>query len=88
VTLGAGVLAHGPEGTIRLPAPRVPVVDTTGAGDTFCGVLAARLAQGAMMPEALAFAVAAAALAVQRVGAAAAMPTRGDVEAALACSTR
>jgi ribokinase len=89
VTLGgAGVLAHGPDGTIRLPAPRVPVVDTTGAGDTFCGVLAARLAQGAMMPEALAFAVAAAALAVQRVGAAAAMPTRGDVEAALACSTR
>ncbi|GMM60581.1 ribokinase [Novosphingobium pituita] len=89
VTLGgAGVLAHGPEGTIRLPAPRVPVVDTTGAGDTFCGVLAARLAQGAMMPEALAFAVAAAALAVQRAGAAAAMPTRGDVEAALACSTR
>ena len=85
VTLGgAGVLAEGPDGTVRLPARRVPVVDTTGAGDTFCGVLAARLAQGETMPRALAVAVLAAGLSVQRLGAAASMPTRAEVELALA----
>jgi ribokinase len=83
VTLGgAGVLAEGPDGTVRLPARRVPVVDTTGAGDTFCGVLAARLAQGETMPRALAVAVLAAGLSVQRLGAAASMPTRAEVELA------
>lgn len=81
VTLGgAGVLAQGPGGTLRCPAPRVPVVDTTGAGDTFCGVLGALLAEGATMAEALDMAIAAAAISVQRIGAAASMPTRAEVE--------
>ncbi len=85
VTLGgAGVLAEGPEGTIRLPARAVPVVDTTGAGDTFCGVLAARLAEGETMAHALAVAVVAAGISVQRLGAAASMPTRAEVDAGLA----
>ncbi|WP_028657894.1 PfkB family carbohydrate kinase, partial [Novosphingobium sp. B-7] len=85
VTLGgAGVLAEGPDGTIRLPARAVPVVDTTGAGDTFCGVLAARLAEGETMAHALAVAVVAAGISVQRLGAAASMPTRAEVDAGLA----
>ncbi|NKJ44561.1 ribokinase [Novosphingobium sp. SG720] len=85
VTLGgAGVIAEGPGGTIRLPARAVPVVDTTGAGDTFCGVLAARLAQGESMAQSLAVAVFAAGLSVQRLGAAASMPTRAEVDAGLA----
>ncbi|MCW1383740.1 ribokinase [Novosphingobium sp. KCTC 2891] len=87
VTLGgAGVLACGPDETLRLSAPRVPVVDTTGAGDTFCGVLAARLSEGAGIGEALRVACVAASLSVQRMGAAASMPVRAEVEAALVVS--
>lgn len=69
--------------TLRIAAPKVAVVDTTGAGDTFCGVLAARLSEGAGMAQALQLACIAASLSVQRVGAAASMPTRAEVEAAL-----
>lgn len=85
VTLGgAGVLACGPDGaTVRLPAPKVQAVDTTGAGDTFCGVLAARLGEGQALDQALRVACTAASLSVQKVGAASSMPTRAQVEAAL-----
>ena len=55
-------------------APRV--VDTTGAGDTFCGVLAAWLAEGHPLGEAIEAANAAGALSVAAVGARAGMPTR------------
>jgi ribokinase len=55
-------------------APRV--VDTTGAGDTFCGVLAAWLAEGRPLGEAIDAANAAGALSVAAVGARAGMPTR------------
>jgi ribokinase len=57
-----------------IPAPAVPVVDTTGAGDTFCGSLAARLAHGAPINEAAAWAVAASALAVGQPGAIPSIP--------------
>lgn len=87
VTLGsAGVIACGPGQTLRLAAPRVEAIDTTGAGDTFCGVLAARLSEGADMGEALRIACSAASLSVQKVGAAASMPTRAEVAAALVVS--
>lgn len=55
-------------------APRV--VDTTGAGDTFCGVLAAWLAEDRPLAEAINAANAAGALSVAAVGARAGMPTR------------
>jgi ribokinase len=45
-------------------ARSVPVVDTTAAGDTFCGYLAAALAEGSAMPAAMRLATAAAALCV------------------------
>ncbi len=46
ITLGAmGVVAFSRGELIRLPAPTVEVIDTTGAGDTFCGYFAAEVAK-------------------------------------------
>ena len=76
VTLGAeGCVWADADGLHRLPAVAVRAVDTTGAGDTFCGVLAARLTSGRALPDALAAAQRAAALSVMRFGAYAALPT-------------
>lgn len=75
--LGAGAAAHVPP--MRLGA----VVDTTGAGDAFNGGLVAALAEGQPMDSALRFATATAALSVTRAGAAASMPGRVDIDAAL-----
>jgi len=69
VTLGsAGAVAASAEGSWTAEAPRVDAVDTTGAGDGFTGALAAFLAEGRPLDEALRFAVAAGALAVQARG--------------------
>jgi ribokinase len=62
----------------------VPVVDTTGAGDAFCGALAVRLAEGAELADAMRFANAAGALACTKHGAYPSMPYRADVEALIA----
>ena len=62
------------------PAFSITPVDTTAAGDTFCGVLVAGLAQQLALPKALARASAAAALACQRPGAQDSMPTRAEVD--------
>jgi ribokinase len=60
------------------------VVDTTGAGDCFCGVLAAALSEGADLRTAMTAANAAAGLSTEKPGAAPAMPTRAAIEARLA----
>jgi ribokinase len=84
-TLGArGAVVVTVDGATAIPAFKAKVVDTTGAGDCFVGALAARLAQGATPQEAARFASAAAACAVERLGAAPAMPTARDVAARLA----
>lgn len=84
VTRGAeGVVLCGAAGTVTLAAPRVDVVDTTGAGDVFCGVLVAGLARDIALPAALAHAVAAASLTVTRLGALAACPTAAEIAAML-----
>ena len=81
VTLGEqGLVAFAEGRLVSMPGHKVDVVDTTGAGDCFCGYLAAALADGMAIEESLAVANAAAALAVQRQGASIAMPKRGDVE--------
>ena len=85
VTLGArGALAVTAGETVAVSGHAVPVVDTTGAGDCFCGALAAMLDSGAVLPAALEFANAAAAIAVTRKGAAPSMPGFVEVEALLA----
>jgi ribokinase len=81
VTLGArGCLARSAGGTLQLPAFPVEVVDTTGAGDTFVGVLAAWLARGVSLPGALRAATVGAALACTQPGAQPGMPTRAAIE--------
>ena len=54
---------------LRVPAFAVDAVDTTGAGDAFCGALAAALGDGASMPEAMKLASAAGALVAMDLGA-------------------
>jgi ribokinase len=75
VTLGAGgaVLA-GAGGSTHLPAPVVPVVDTTGAGDVFVGTLAALLADGQRLDRAAVVAVERASASVTYIGARAPVP--------------
>lgn len=68
---------------VHQPAFPVRPVDTTGAGDTFIGTLAAALDLGLLRPEALRRAAAAAALQVTRQGAARAIPTAQEVTAFL-----
>jgi ribokinase len=86
VTLGGeGALVVGPGGSVEhLPPHPTTVRDTTGAGDTFNGVLAARLASGADLADAAHAANVAASLSVRQAGARAGMPTAAAVEAALA----
>jgi ribokinase len=85
VTLGSdGVVLL--EGTARLHLPAFPVraVDTTGAGDCFCGALAVALAEGRTLEQAARWAGAAAAVSTTRSGAQPSMARRDEVEAFLA----
>lgn len=66
--------------TILQSAFAIKPVDTTAAGDTFCGVLVASLAQRQLLPVALERASAAAALACMRAGAQDSIPTRREVD--------
>ncbi|NNH74230.1 ribokinase [Nocardia uniformis] len=82
-TLGAaGANYRGADGETRShPGVPVEVVDTTGAGDTFTGALAAHWHEG---PEtALSWACTAGALATTKLGASASIPTREAIEQAL-----
>ncbi|RWH82907.1 MAG: ribokinase [Mesorhizobium sp.] len=84
ITLGAeGCLVLGPNqaGPLRLPAPRVEALDTSGAGDVFCGCLAGGLAQGMSLTSALKFALAAAAIAVTRPGTLISCPSASEMAA-------
>lgn len=75
VTLGSeGAALATPEGSSRHAAPKVDPVDTTGAGDAFVGALAARLAEGDSLEEAVPYAVRAGAVAITRPGAQGALP--------------
>jgi ribokinase len=85
VTLGKrGMIALAGGEASMIAGRAVKAVDTTGAGDCFVGVLAAQLAGGAAIQDALAYANAAASISVQRMGAAPSMPTAAEVNKILA----
>ncbi|MBO0886919.1 MAG: ribokinase, partial [Acidimicrobiales bacterium] len=84
VTQGAkGAELRRGSSVVSVGAPRVRPVDTTGAGDCLLGVMAAWLAGGAALEEALRAGCMAASIQVTRPGAAVAMPLAGEIRAAL-----
>lgn len=85
VTLGArGSYARIDDRDLLQAGFAVDAIDTTGAGDTFCGTLVAGLAQGLAIEDALRRASAASALACTRMGAQSSVPAREEVAALLA----
>lgn len=81
ITLGErGVFIAADEKQGILPAYKVEAIDTTGAGDAFNGGLVAALAEGKDLWEAAKFAIAVAAIAVQRLGTTPAIPTRTEID--------
>lgn len=84
LTLGGdGAMYQDAAQIVREPARRVPVVDTTAAGDTFAGYFLAAAMEGRDPAFALRSATFAASIAVSRAGAAPSIPHRSEVEAAL-----
>ena len=80
VTLGArGAMTIQDGQPLMVASPRVEAVDTTAAGDTFCGALCVELSKGASLDEAMQFACRAAALTVTRMGAQQSIPKREEV---------
>ncbi|MBC7188463.1 MAG: ribokinase [Calditrichaeota bacterium] len=84
ITLGAegAFVSEGSEANL-IPGFPVKAVDTTAAGDAFNGALAVALVQGRELGEAVHYANAAAALAVQKLGAQPSLPTAGEVDSFL-----
>ena len=93
LSMGAGtvILTLGRKGCIirnhhlhtHVQAFQVDAVDTTAAGDTFCGALVAQLSQGADLVEAVKFATASSAVCVMKLGAQPSIPTEKEVRAIL-----
>lgn len=84
LTLGSkGVMYHDAERDVEYPAYQVPVVDTTGAGDTFCGYFLACSMNGMAPEQALSIATKASALAIGKKGAAVSIPTMAEIKAAV-----
>lgn len=83
LTMGEkGSLAVAGGETTKVPTLKVEALDAVGAGDTFCGYLAAALSEGMALREGLRLASAAAALACTAPGAQPSVPMRSDAEAA------
>lgn len=75
---GALICEGGP--SVFVPAHKVKAVDTTAAGDTFCGALCVAISEGKSLKEAAEFACAASALTVQKMGAQNSIPYRKDLQ--------
>ena len=81
LTLGKeGALVGTKRETVHVKSPKVNPVDTTGAGDAFCGALAVAISSGENLEEAVVYANYAGALATTKMGAQEALPTREELE--------
>lgn len=88
IGIGTAIITRGGKGCVwasgantgSVPAFKVQPVDTVGAGDAFCGGLAAALSFGLPMAEALRWASATGALATTKAGAVPSLPSRESVE--------
>ncbi|MFD0696725.1 ribokinase [Paenibacillus sp. GCM10027628] len=81
ITLGEkGVTYHMNGNTGSYPAFRVPVIDTTAAGDSFNAALAVKHGEGQPLEQCIEFATKVGALTVSRFGAQTSLPTRREVE--------
>ena len=81
ITLGSRGSYVAPEGREAelVPALKVNAIDTTAAGDTFCGALCVALSEGKDLAEAARFATKASSLTVQKMGAQSSIPYRKDL---------
>jgi ribokinase len=80
ITLGAqGALIKEYGEYLFVEAFKVDALDTTAAGDTFCGAFCVGLSEGRSIPDAVKFAARAAALTVTRMGAQASIPYRSEL---------
>ena len=81
ITLGSqGAFVLTKDEKVSVPSFKVNAVDTTAAGDTFCGAFAVALVDGKSLKESLRFASAAAAISVTRIGAQPSAPTREEID--------
>ena len=81
ITLGKkGILVYA-NAVSTVKAPTVEAVDTVGAGDCFCALLAVGLDEGMAMQDAARFAACGAAISVTRAGAQPSFPTRDEIAA-------
>ena len=80
ITLGKdGALLHSLHGSKYFPPFKVTALDTTAAGDAFCGALATMLSEGLSLIDSIPFASAAGALATTKVGATPSLPTKVEI---------
>jgi ribokinase len=82
ITLGelGALLAEDGRAPEVIPSYRVNAIDTTAAGDAFCGALAAAYASGETLANAVKFGCAAGALATTKMGAEPSLPTKEEIE--------
>ena len=81
ITMGAkGALAYENNKFTHIPAFKVEAVDTTAAGDTFCGGLCVALSEGKNLKDAIIFASKASSISVTRMGAQVSIPLRKEIQ--------